>query len=76
MNTSNTLFNAIEAFINTFGMGSYVIFVLGSILLFCIYAGEKSMSSKDSDRVYLIVLFALVTLSSLLGVGLDVYRSN
>jgi len=64
----------IEHFINTFGMEKYIIFILGSILLFCIYAGEKSISSKDFDRVYLIALFALITISSLLGVGLDIYR--
>jgi hypothetical protein len=76
MNNSNAFFNIIQSFINTFGMGSYIIFVLGSILLFCIYAGEKSIASKDFDRVYLIALFALVVLSSLLGVGLDAYRSS
>jgi len=74
MNNSNVLFNMIEHFINTFGMEKYIIFILGSILLFCIYAGEKSISSKDFDRVYLIALFALITISSLLGVGLDIYR--
>jgi hypothetical protein len=74
MSNSNVLFNVIESFINTFGMGRYIIFVLGSILLFCIYAVEKSISSKDYDRVYMIALFALISLSTLLGVGLDVYN--
>ena len=74
MSNSNILFNIIGSFINTFGMGKYIIFVLGSILLFCIYAAEKSIHSKDYDRVYIIALFALVALSSLLGVGLDIYK--
>ena len=74
MSNSNVLFKAIESYINAFGMGSYIIFVLGSILLFCIYAGEKSIMSKDFDRVYLIALFAFVALSTLLGVGLDFYH--
>ncbi len=66
----------IKWFIEHFGLISYLIIIVGSIFLFCIYALILSIRKKEWDRMIMILIFALIIVGGLVGLGFDISNGH
>lgn len=62
----------IKWFIDSFGIIPYFIFIVGSVLSFCIYALKKSFKKNEFDKIVMISIFTLIIIGGLIGLGYDI----
>ncbi|SHK43239.1 hypothetical protein [Tepidibacter formicigenes] len=64
----------IKWFIDNFGIIPYFLIVVGSIFIFCLYALIRSVNRKQWDKTIMIILFTMIIVGGLLGLGFDVHN--
>lgn len=65
--------HAIEWLIENFGFWLYALLIILPILIFSLFALKRSVHLKEWDRFIMIIIFTLITLGGLLGLGLDIH---
>lgn len=62
----------IKWFIVTFSYTYYIIFIVGSIMLICLYCIWKSVKKGKSESAIAIGIFSLMAMGTLIGLGNDI----
>lgn len=66
----------IKWFIDNFGIIPYFIFIVGSVLTFCMYALRNSFKRNEFDKIVMISIFTLIIIGGLVGLGYDINNGH
>lgn len=64
----------IQWYIENFGIACYIGIFVGIIAFFLIYTIVINVKRKEFDRVIMIIIFSLIIIGGLIGIGLDFYN--
>ncbi|SDK86964.1 hypothetical protein [Natronincola ferrireducens] len=64
----------IKWFIKKFGLAFYCLVIVLPLLVIALYTLRQSAKGKEWDRVLMIVIFMLIALGGLIGLGFDIHN--
>jgi hypothetical protein len=64
----------IQWYIENFGIALYISIFVGIIACFLIYTLIINIRHKEFERVIMIIIFSIIIIGGLIGIGLDFYN--